>query len=96
VLPDLVKVGQGVLEALHEGAHPAEAGALELLAAVEGVSELEEAAIVLGNIVHMVPGRVDLAQGELVVVLVIENVEQVSIEWVNVLIWIERKPKLRD
>jgi len=85
VLPDLVQVGQGVLQALHEGAHPAEAGTLQLLAAVERVAELEEAAVVLGDVVHMVPGRVDLAQGELVVVLVVQDVEQVSVEGVDVL-----------
>jgi hypothetical protein len=85
VLPDLLEIGQGVLEALHEGGHPAETGPLELLAAVEGVAELEEATVVLGNVVHVVPGRVDLAQSQLVVVLVIQDVQQVAIERVDVL-----------
>lgn len=85
VLPDLLEIGEGALEPLHQGAHPSEAGALQLLAAVEGVTEFQEAAVILGDVVHMVPGRVHLTQGQLVVVFVIQNVQQISVEGVDVL-----------
>ena len=85
VLPDLLQVGQGVLEPLHQGAHAPKAGALQLLAAVQRVSKLEEAAVILGNAVHLVPGRVNLTQRQLVVILVIKDVQQVSVKWMNVL-----------
>ncbi len=48
----LLEVCEGAGLALHERAHAAERGALELLAAVERVTVLEEADIVLGDAVE--------------------------------------------
>jgi hypothetical protein len=64
---------------------PSKTGPLELLAAVEGVPKLEETAVVLGNAVNLVSGRINLSQGQLVVILVIEDIQEVSIEGMNVL-----------
>lgn len=41
--------------------------------------------MILGQVVNQVLGCVDLSQGELVVISVIEDVDQFSIEWMNVL-----------
>ena len=71
VLPDLFEVGQGILLALHDGRHPAQGGALQLLAPVQRVAKLEQAAVVFGDLRHEVARSVELAEGELVVVLVV-------------------------
>lgn len=41
--------------------------------------------MILGQVVNQVLGGVDLSQGKLVVVSVIEDIDQLSIEWMNIL-----------
>jgi len=84
VLTDLLEVGKGVLLATHNGGHTTESSLLELLAAVERVTELEETNIVLGDLRDEVTSSRDLAEGKLVVVLVVENVKQAREERVKV------------
>lgn len=81
----LLEILEALSLPLHDGGHPPEGCTLELLAAIEGVPELEEPDIVLGNIVNEVEGDVDLAQGELVVVLVVEDIHKISVEGVDVI-----------
>ena len=69
MLPDLLQVLQTLILSPHDGRHPAQGRPLELLAPVQGVSELEEPDIVLGHIVNQVTGGVDLTQGQLVMIL---------------------------
>lgn len=64
---------------------PSEGGLLELLASVETVSELEEAAVILADRDDQVASRVELSERELVVVLVVEDVEEGRKEGVEVL-----------
>jgi len=64
---------------------PAEARTLELLAPVQRVAILEQPQVVLGDVVHLVARRVDLAERELVVVAVVQDVHQVAVERVHVL-----------
>ena len=73
MLPHLLEVLQTLVLSPHDGRHPAQGRPLELLAPVEGVSELEEPDIVLGHVVNQVTGGVDLTQGQLVMILEIRK-----------------------
>ena len=84
MLPDLLEVGERVLLSAHDGRHSSERGSLELLASVERVSKLEQSAVVLGDLVRQVAGRVELSERELVVVLVVQHVEERGEERVQV------------
>ena len=53
VLADLLQVGQALGLPLHDGGHPAEGSALELLATVQRVSILQKADVVLGHVVDL-------------------------------------------
>lgn len=85
VLADLLEVRQRVLLPLHDGRHATERRLLELLAPVQGVAELDEAAVVLADLDNQVARRIDLTERELVVVLVVQDVEQRAQEGVQVL-----------
>lgn len=85
VLAHLLEVGERVLLALHDGRHAAERRLLELLAPVQRVAELDEAAVVLADLDDEVARRVELAERELVVVLVVQDVEERAEERVQVL-----------
>ena len=85
MLADLLEVGEGILLALHDGGHSSEGGPFELLASIKRVSELEETDIVLAHVVDEVLAGVDLSQGQLVVILVVEDVQEGSEEGVEVL-----------
>mmetsp|Transcript_6888 Transcript_6888/g.42026 ORF Transcript_6888/g.42026 Transcript_6888/m.42026 type:complete len:405 (+) Transcript_6888:608-1822(+) len=52
VLPDLFEVGEAGSQFLDDGAHASERGSLELFAAVEGVSVLEQLHVFFGHFVH--------------------------------------------
>ena len=67
--PHLLEVAEALVLPAHDGRHPPERRALQLLAPVERVAELEEPDVVLGDGVDEVPRGVDLAQRQLVVVL---------------------------
>ena len=69
MLPHLLQVLQTLVLSPHDGGHPAQGRPLQLLAPVQGVSELEEPHIVLGHVVNQVTGRVDLTQSQLVMIL---------------------------
>lgn len=85
VLSDLLEVCQGVLLALHDRRHAAERRLLQLLAAVQRVTELDQAAVVLADLNDEVARSVQLAESELVVVLVVEDVKERVEEGVEVL-----------
>jgi len=72
-------------------AAPSEGGPLELLASVQRVTELQEADIVLRQVVDEVTGDVKLTKRELVVVPVVQDVDQISVERVDVLRRREKK-----
>lgn len=82
VLPHVLQILEGRRLFLHDSCHAAQSAALELLAPVERVTIFEQFGVVAGHLIHKVPGHVDLAQRQLVVVLVVQRVQQVSIEGV--------------
>ena len=84
MLPHLLQVLQALVLPLHDGAHPPHGSFLELLAAVQGIAILQQPHVVLRDVVDEMLGRVDLAQGELVVVLVVQDVHEVGVKRVDV------------
>ena len=69
MLSDLLQILETLVLSPHDGRHPAQGRPLQLLAPVQGVTELEQPHVVLGHVVDQVSGGVDLTQGKLVVVL---------------------------
>ena len=69
--PDLLQIRQAGLLPLEDGAHPAERRPLQALAPVERVAVLDHPDHVAGDGIAQRPGRVDLAQRQLVVIPII-------------------------
>ena len=58
------------------GNAPTECSFFELLAPVQTIAELKQANIILCNLVNEVSSRSELAEGELVMVLVVQDVHE--------------------
>lgn len=84
MLPDLLEVSQARTDAFHDGAHAAEGGDFQGLAPVERVAVLDEPHVVCGDSRDEVFGGGEVGEGELVVVLVVEDAEEVVVERVDV------------
>mmetsp|Transcript_9318 Transcript_9318/g.19659 ORF Transcript_9318/g.19659 Transcript_9318/m.19659 type:complete len:220 (+) Transcript_9318:304-963(+) len=84
VLPDLLQITQTGLLPFQNGAHPTQRRPLETLAPVEAVAVLDHADHVAGHAVDELLGRVDLTQGELVVISIVEGVAEVGVEGMDV------------
>ena len=84
VLSDLLEVRKGGPQLLHDRAHAAQRRALQLLAAVQRVTELEQLEVVLAHVVHERSRRGQLSQRQLVVVSRVEHVDEVCVERVHV------------
>lgn len=84
MLTNLLQVSQALSLPLHDCRHPSESSSLELLASVKRIAVLEKPDIILGNVINEMPCRVQLAQGELVMVLVVEDIHQVRIERMDI------------
>mmetsp|Transcript_76981 Transcript_76981/g.124578 ORF Transcript_76981/g.124578 Transcript_76981/m.124578 type:complete len:257 (+) Transcript_76981:289-1059(+) len=85
VLPDLLEVGHGACQLLHRCAHATHGGALEHLALVQAIGKLHHLDVVFGNVVDNLLRRVDLTQGQLVVIPVVQHVAQIGIKRVDVI-----------
>mmetsp|Transcript_19433 Transcript_19433/g.74612 ORF Transcript_19433/g.74612 Transcript_19433/m.74612 type:complete len:651 (-) Transcript_19433:57-2009(-) len=83
MLTYLLQVRQARPLLLHHRAHAAERGLLQSLASVEAVSVLEQTDVVLRQIGNVVARVVQLAQGELVVVPVVQHVHEIGVERVD-------------
>ena len=64
---------------------PSERGLLQLLASIQTISKLQQPDVILADLVDQVPRRVQLTEGELVMVLVVQDVEEGGQEGVEVL-----------
>ena len=84
VLPDLLEVLERAFLPLHDRAHAAQRRALQRLAPVERVAVLEQLDVVAADAVDELARDVHLAEGELEVVAVVEDVHQVRVERVDV------------
>ena len=62
MLPDLLQILKTLRLPLHDGGHATQGCLLELLAAVQGVTVLEKADIIFGDIVNQMQGNVDLTK----------------------------------
>jgi len=84
MLPHLLQIRQTRLLPFQNGAHPSERGTFEAFAAVERVAVFDHADHITCDGVDEGACRVDLAEGEFVVVAVVECVAEVRVEGVYV------------
>lgn len=84
MLPNLVKVEQGILQPLQDGGHATKSSPLQLLALEQRLGVLEKADIVAGDRFDEVLCRRDLAKGNLEMVRIVKSVEKISVERVDV------------
>lgn len=85
VLANFVEVVETASEFFKCGAHAAKRGSFEHFASVEGVPVFEETAVVLGDVIDDVAAGVEVAESQLVVVFVVEDVDETGIKWVDVI-----------
>ena len=85
MLADFFQIRERGLQLLHQGAGSTESCSLELLAAVQTVAVLQKAHVVVGDGVGDVFSLVYVAEGQLVVISVVEHVHQVRVEGVDVI-----------
>lgn len=84
MLSDFLEIGQGRGDLADHGAHPSQSGSLEGFASVEGVGVFDKFEVVPTHVFDHALGGLDVPECQFVMVLVIENVEEVSIEGVDV------------
>jgi hypothetical protein len=84
MLSDFLEVAERGLQFLEESAHSTEGGSLELFAPVERVGVLKQSDVILGDAVHDVLGLVDVAQSQLIVITIVENVHEIGVEGMDV------------
>lgn len=63
---------------------PSESGSLEHLASVQTVTVLKESDVVLSDVVNQVTGSVDMSQCDFVMILIVDNVDKISIEGMDI------------
>jgi hypothetical protein len=85
MLTDLFQVRKRVLLPLHNRGHSSKGSSLQLLATEQRVTKLEETNIVFSDRVDQVTASVDLGQGEFVVITVVEDVHEISIEGMDLI-----------
>jgi hypothetical protein len=84
MLSNLLQEFQSILLTLQDGGHSTEGSPLELLGTVQTVGELEQTKIVLGDLIDQVTSLIELTEGDLPVLLVVEDVEEVHQERMQV------------
>ena len=84
MLAHLLEITQARLELLDEGAGATECGSLQLLRAIERVSVLEQAHVIVRNAVTNRLGLVDVTEGQLVMITVVEDVHEIRVERVDI------------
>lgn len=85
MLTNLLQVGQRWCLAFHQGAHATQCSTLELFAAIQRVTILEQTKIILSDLVDKVASCMELTQGQFVMVLVVQHVHKVGIKGMNVI-----------
>ena len=85
MLADFFEIAKGRLELLQKCADTTKSGSLELLGTIKRIGVLEQSDVVIGDGVGDTLSFVDVAEGQFVMVTVIQDVHQIGVEWVNVI-----------
>ena len=85
VLANFFQIRETRFLALENGTHSSKSSAFEALAAIKRVTVLDHANHVSRDLVNKGTSSVDLTQGELVMVAIIESVAKIRIERVNII-----------
>ena len=83
--PHLLQVLETLILSPHDGAHSAQGRLLQLLAPVERIAKLHQPDVVLGHIINQVFSCIDLPQGQFVVILVVQDIHQISVKRMDVI-----------
>ena len=84
VFSDFFKVRKRRVDFSNHGTNSTQSGSFQTLASVQGVCVFDELEIIFAHVVDHILGGFDMAQGELVMVLVVQDVKKISVEWVDV------------
>ncbi len=76
MLSDLLEVCQRIFLTLHDRRHPPECGFFQLLAPIQRVAKLEETDIIFRDLGDKMTSCVELTEGELVMILIVQDVEE--------------------
>lgn len=84
MLSDFLEETERRSESLDDLGHSSQTSSLEHLASVQTVTVLKESDVVLSDVVNQVTGSVNMSQCDFVMILVVDNVDKISIEGVDV------------
>lgn len=84
MLPHFFQIGKRTLQLFKERARASKGRSFELLGAIEGISVLEQAHIVVCNAVSDCLGLVDVTERKLVMVAIVQHVHQIGVEGMDV------------
>ena len=84
MLTNLLKVSERRLQLLDDSTHSTQSSPLQLLALVQRSSELHHTDILLSDVITQLLGNIDLTQSQLVMISVVQDVHQISVEGVDV------------
>ena len=76
MLSNLLQVLQTLILPPHNRGHAPKSCSFQLLTSVQGITKLQQPDVVLGHTVNQVPGRVYLAQSQLVMVLNLQTMNK--------------------
>ena len=85
MLSDFFKETEGRAKFFYDFDHSTKGGSLKHLASIQAVTVLHHSNIVLGNIVNKVDCSTDMAQGDFIVISIVNDVNKISIEWVDII-----------
>jgi hypothetical protein len=85
MLSDLIKIQEGVLEALDKGSHATQGSLFQLLALEQRLSIFEKSHVIAGDRLNEMLGGRQLTKGNLEVVGIVERVEEILVERMDVL-----------
>lgn len=85
VLADIFEVLESISELLAGSGHTTKSSALELLTTVQRITVLQETDVITTNGVDNVTDGTDLAEGDLVVITVIQDMHQITVEGMDII-----------
>ena len=88
MLSDLFEIKQSVLQLLDRSCHTTQRRSLQLFALKQGLTELEQTDVISGNLFDKGLGLRKGAEGDFIMVLLVQSVHQVSVEWMQIVdVW---------
>jgi hypothetical protein len=84
MLSDFFEETERRTESLDNLGHSTESSSLEHFASIQGITVLQESDVILSDVVDEITSSVDVAQSDFVMILVVNDVDKISIEGVDI------------